>query len=114
MYRERKGNMQRRFERRLWTLILTLLLLGGGSVSLPTAVRADFAPGETGNPPAPDAGDPDFPQGPKGGMTKVGPPRGVNSPTGETYVSRTGRMVLWMKWTFRVAYASTWRIFFRY
>lgn len=106
--------MQRRFERTLWTVILSLLLLGGGSLSLPTVVRADYAPGDTSTPPTPDSGDPDFPQGPKGGTTKVGPPKGVNTPSGETYVSRTSRMVQWMKWTFRALSASTWRIFFRY
>ena len=106
--------MQRRFERRLWTFILTLLLLGGGAPSLPTAVRADMASGETSPPPGPDAGDPDWPTKPTGSAPKVGPPRGVNQPAHDTYASRTSQMVLWMKWTIRVAYASTWRLFFRY
>ena len=114
MNREWKGNMQRRFERTLWTLILSLLLLGGGSLSLPTAVRADYAGEPIPGTPAPDSGDPDFPQGPKPASSKLGPPRGVNTPTGDTYASRTSRMLQWMKWTLRVAYGSTWRFFFRY
>ena len=104
--------MQRRFDRKLWTLILSLLL-ACGSVSVPTYVRADLA-GDSppAGPPAPDAGDPDYPAGPKGNLTKVGPPRGVNNPARDSFAARTS-WVTWLKWTIRVAYGSTWRVFFR-
>jgi len=105
--------MQRRFDRKLWTLILSLML-ACGALSAPTYVRADLA-GDSppAGPPAPDAGDPDYPQGPKGNMSKVGPPKGANNPSADGYVSRTSRWVTWMKMVIRVAYGSTWRVFFR-
>ena len=106
--------MRRRFDRRLWTLILSLLLLGGGSLSLPTYLRADQAPSDPAPTPPPDGGDPDWPQGPQSKSPKPGPSRGAGNPTGDSYAARNSRMVQWMKWTFRVAYGSTWRIFFRY
>ncbi len=114
MNREWKGNMQRRFDRRLWSLILALFL-ACGSLSVPTYVRADLAGGEGNTPgaPGPDAGDPDFPQGPKGNMTKVGPPKGANNPSQDLFPSRSSQWVTWMKWAIRVAYGSTWRVFFR-
>ena len=112
-YREWKGNMQRRFDRKLWTFILTLLL-ACGSVSVPTYVRADLAgDAPPSGPPAPDAGDPDSPQGPKPAASKVGPPKGANNPAADTYAPPASRWALWMKWAIRVAYGSTWRIFFR-
>lgn len=113
MNREWKGNMQRRFDRKLWTLILSLLL-ACGSVSVPTYVRADLA-GDIGpsGPPAPDAGDPDYPAGPKGNMNKVGPPKGANNPSQDASAFRASRWVMVMKWAIRVAYGSTWRVFFR-
>ena len=112
MNREWKGNMQRRFDRRLWSLILSLLLLGG-SMAAPTYVRADFAPGEPGTPPPPEGGDPDWPDNkPTGKSVKVGPPRGVSSPVAGGITPRT-HWVTWVKWTIRVAYGSTWRVFFR-
>ena len=106
--------MRRRFDRRLWTLILSLLLLGGGSFSLPTYVSADSAPRDPVAPPPPDGGDPDWPTGPQNKSPRPGPARGAGNPTGDSYAARQGRMVLWMKWTFRVAFGSTYRIFFRY
>lgn len=103
--------MQRRIDRRLWTLILSLLLLGGGSFSLPTAVRADFAPGDTSTPPPPEGGDPDWPDRPTGRQVKQGPPKGAGSPA-QAYQARTS-WVTWMKWTIRVAYGSIWRVISR-
>jgi hypothetical protein len=114
MNREWKGNMQRRFDRRLWTLILSMLL-ACGSLSVPTYVRADLAGGENNSPgtPPPDGGDPDWPTSPPTGRNmKAGPPKGVNGPSRDAYQARTS-WVMWMKWTIRVAYGSTWRVFFR-
>lgn len=112
--REWKGNMQRRFDRKLWTLILSLLL-ACGTVSMPTYVRADLAGGDTNAPgaPPPDGGDPDWPTGGAPGRNmKAGPPKGANVPAQNAYEART-RWVTWMKWAIRVAYGSTWRVFFR-
>lgn len=107
--------MQRRFDRKLWTLILSLLL-AWGSLSGPTYVRADVAGGETSVPsaPPPDGGDPDWPNagGPSGKNLKPGPTKGANGPAQDAYQART-RWVTWMKWVIRVAYGSTWRVFFR-
>src|SRR5689334_3970689 len=107
--REWKGNMQRRFDRKLWTLILSLLL-ACGSVSVPTYTRADVASGGDvpGNPP-PDAGDPDWPASPPAGRNlKPGPGKGANTQTQGGYQARTN-WVTWMKLVIRMAYGSTWR-----
>lgn len=114
MNREWKGHMRRRFDRRLWTLILSLLLVGGASLTSPTFVRADLASGESQPAaPPPDGGDPDWPQGPQGKSPKPAPTRGAGSSAGDSYRARNIR-IQWVKWALRVAYVSTYRIFFRY
>ena len=113
MNREWKGNMQRRFDRRLWPFILSLLL-ACGSVSVPTHVRADIAAGgdAPGTPP-PDAGDPDWPTSPPPSRNvKPGPGKGAISPIPSASPTRAN-WVTWLKWTIRMAYGSTWRVFFR-
>ncbi len=93
-----------------------LLLLGGGMASAPRHVRADSLPGDPAPPPDPaeGAGDPDWPQSP-GRSPKPDPSRGAGGPitSGGTISSRGARVTQWMKWSFRVAYKSTYRILFR-
>ena len=114
MDREWKGHMRRRFDRRLWTLILSLFLIGGGSLSLPGAVRADITPTDPAPGPPPDGGtgDPDWPQGPAR-SPKPGPTRGASNPSRENSQARRGGMLQWMKWSFGVVYGSIYRILFR-
>ena len=107
--------MRRRASNRLWTFILMLLLFGTSAASLPGIVRADFVPGDPvpGAPPDPQAGDPDWPAGvarnPKPGSTRgayqSGTPRDIMS-------VRHGRLSVWFK--FRMAFAATFRAFFRF
>jgi len=104
-----------RASNRLWTLILALTLVAGGTVSWPGPVRADYAPGETAPPPGPDPGegDPDWPDG-KTSMPRVVPPRGAANPGIRTIASeRMGLSGKWM-WSFRVAFSTVYRVFFRF
>lgn len=100
---------------RLWTLILALSLVAGGTVALPGHVRADAVPGETSPPPGsdPNEGDPDFPDG-KSSAPRTGPPRGVGNPAVRTMLpDRMGPTGKWM-WSFRVAVSTVYRMFFRF
>jgi hypothetical protein len=101
---------------RLWTLILALTLVAGGTVTLPGHVRADAVPGETAPPPNPDpkgGGDPDWPDGGKS-SPRPGPTRGASSPGIRTMtVDRLGPTGRWM-WSFRVAVSAVYRMFFRF
>ena len=105
--------MLRRFERRLWALILSLFLIGAGTTMSPPRVQADYVPGET-VPPPPDggAGDPDWPQSP-GRQMKSPTPKGGGRAIPVRDTSLTGGMRMWMKWSFRVAYGSIYRLIFR-
>ena len=108
-----KRNM-RAASNKLWTFILALTLVAGGTVSLPGHVRADYAPGETAPPPTPgpDEGDPDYPNG-KSLMPRPGPTRGAAGPGLRTNASeRMGWSAKWM-WSIRVAASTVYRIFFR-
>ena len=99
---------------RMWTLILALTLVAGGTVAWPSHVRADYAPGETSPPPGPDPGegDPDWPDG-KTSMPKPGPTRGVASPGYRTVApERMGLSGKWL-WSFRVAISTIYRTYFR-
>ena len=98
---------------RLWTLILALTLVAGGTGALPGHVRADSVPGETEPPPNPDprGGDPDWPGGGKS-SPRPGPTRGASSP-GIRSVDRLGPTGKWM-WSFRVAISTVYRMFFRF
>ena len=100
---------------RLWTLILALTLVAGGTVTLPDHVRADSMPGDTGTPPNPggEGGDPDWPNG-KSLSPKPGPNRGASNPGIRTVtVDRLGPSGKWM-WSFRVAVSTVYRVFFRF
>ena len=104
-----------RASNKFWTLILALTLVVGGTVSWPGHVRADYAPGETSPPPGPgpDEGDPDWPQG-KSAMPKPGPTRGAANPGLRNVASeRMGLSGKWM-WSFRVAFSTVYRVFFRF
>ena len=113
MNREWKGHMRLRFDRKLWTLILSLILLGGGSLTSPPQVRADFAPGEPAPPAPPDGGigDPDWPQSPGRQMKPSTKGGGHATPAGN--ITRPRGFAMWMKWSFRVAYGSIYRLIFR-
>ena len=105
--------MRRKAEHRLWTLLLTLLLLGGSTVSVPRIVQAGTTPGEPAPPvpPDPTAGDPDWPSGK---APKPSPGVGLRQPgsTRDTPVQRKDRTFSWL-WSVRVAFSGLFRIFFR-
>lgn len=99
---------------RIFTLILALSLVAGGTVTMPGYASADSAP-ETGPPQGPDesTGDPDIPDG-KTSMPKPGPSRGASNPGFRSVTAeRAGMHGKWM-WSFRVAFLTVYRTFFRF
>jgi hypothetical protein len=107
--------MRRKAHKRLWTLILTLILCTANVVSLPTSVRAGVTPGETAppGPPSPGAGDPDVPVG-SAPAPKAGTPRGFNQGAAQQDIAaaRRGQLSVWMM-KVRMAFAASFRVFFR-
>ena len=100
---------------RLFTLILALTLVAGGTVTLPRHAHADQAPGETQPPPSPDTGegDPDWPDG-KTSAPRSGPSRGGLNPGYRSItVDRPGHGAKWL-WGFRSALSVLYRTFLRF
>ena len=107
--------MRRKAHKRLWTLILMMLLCGAGLAPATRVARADTVPTEPvpGSPPDPGAGDPDAPDHGKS-LPSPGSHRGN---TGQTIRVTTappqGPMSIWML-RFRMAFASVYRFLFRF
>lgn len=100
----------------LWTLILALALVASGTVTSPRATWADGIAGDPAPSPNPDtgAGDPDWPDSPSAKAPKPSPLRGAGGPAAfERASARSVWAVKWM-WSFRVAFSSAYRIFFRF
>jgi len=108
-----KGNMRRKAQNRLWTLILMLSLCGAGMASATRVARADQSPVDPipGAPPGdPQAGDPDAPGGGKS-LPKPGSGRGASSQPSYRNVS-PGMFGMWML-RLRMAFAAVYRVWFR-
>jgi hypothetical protein len=99
---------------RLWSLLLALALVASGTAITPRSIWADEYPGEPAPSPAPDTGtgDPDWPDSPSAKSPKPSPVRGVGGPgpREQVQVTWSGKWV----WGFRMAFASVYRIFFRF
>ena len=115
--KEQKGHMRRQSKNQLWILLLMLSLLGTGMATAPRAVWADVMPGESPPPPPPEqgVGDPDDPG--RGGAQRPGMNRGGGSSTRSVpqgvVTLRTNRTTAWV-WTFRTAFSTVFRAFFRF
>ena len=113
-HREQKGIMRQKAGMRLWTLILALALVASGTAISPRTTWADGIAGEPA-PPNPDtgAGDPDWPDSPSAKSPKTTPPRGAGGPAVHQNTSvRASWAAKWV-WSFRTAFSSVYRIFFR-
>lgn len=111
----KKGNMQRKAQNRLWTLILMLLLCGAGLAPATRVARADVSPTDPipGAPPGdPQAGDPDAPGNNKG-LPNPNAHRGAASPAIRvTTAPQQGTFGIWLL-RLRMGFAAFYRILFR-
>ncbi len=99
---------------RLWSLLLALSLVASGTAVTPRTTWADQYPGEPAPSPSPDTGvgDPDWPPSPGARSPKPSPTRGAGGPAQYESARMTwsGKWV----WSFRMAFSSVHRIFFRF
>jgi len=112
---KQKGNMRRKAQHKLWTLILLMLLCLSGLAPGARIARAGTLPSDpvpTGPPSGPQAGDPDDPDSNKS-LPKPGTSRGVAGPSSGIGMPRQSTMSMWML-QFRMAFASVYRFLFRF